>query len=68
MKAFLKIKYFMTISKLLSKSCWECSQYIGNDGIRNVMSRLDLNKYYKTYILRITKNTNTLVRPIKLQL
>ena len=40
MKAFLRINYFMTINKLSAiKSYWERGLYVGNKGIRNVMSR-----------------------------
>ena len=40
MRAFLGINYFMSINKLPTiKSYWECGQYVGNEGIRNVMSR-----------------------------
>ena len=40
MKAFLGINYFMTINKLPTiKSYWECGEYVGNPGIRNVMAR-----------------------------
>ena len=40
MRAFLGIHYVMSINKLLTvKSYWECGQYVGNEGIRNVMSR-----------------------------
>ena len=39
MKAFLGINYFITINKLPTiNSYWECGQYVGNDGIRNVIS------------------------------
>ena len=38
-KAFLGINYFMGINKLPSiASYWEVDQYIGNDGIKNVMT------------------------------
>ena len=40
MRAFLGINYIMSINKLPTiKSYWECGQFIGNEGIRNVMSR-----------------------------
>ena len=40
MRAFLGINYVMSINKLPTiKSYWECGQYVGNEGIRNVMSR-----------------------------
>lgn len=40
MSAFLGINYIMSINKLPTiKSYWECGQYIGNEGVRNVMSR-----------------------------
>ena len=40
MKAFLGINYVMSINKLPTiKSYWECGQFVGNEGIRNVMSR-----------------------------
>ena len=40
LKAFLGINYFMGINKLPSvASYWEVEQYIGNDGIKNVMTR-----------------------------
>ena len=39
-RAFLGINYFMPINKLaIIKSYWECGQYVGNEVIRNVMSR-----------------------------
>ena len=38
MKGFLGINYFMTIKLPTIKSNWECGQYVGNEGIRNVMS------------------------------
>ena len=40
LKAFLGINYFMGINKLPSvASYWEVEQYIGNYGIKNVMTR-----------------------------
>ena len=40
MRAFLGINYVMSINKLPTIiSYWECGQYVGNKGIRNVMSR-----------------------------
>ena len=40
MRAFLGINYVMSINKLPTiKSYWVCGQYVGNEGIRNVMSR-----------------------------
>ena len=40
MRAFLGLNYIMSINKLPTiKSYWECGQYIGNEGIRNVMAR-----------------------------
>ena len=40
MRAFLGIIYIMSINKLPTiKSYRECGQYVGNEGIRNVMSR-----------------------------
>ena len=40
MRAFLGINYVMSINKLPTiKSYWECGQYVGNEGIRNIMSR-----------------------------
>ena len=40
MRAFLGINYVMSINKLPTiKSYWECGQYVGNEGIRNVMLR-----------------------------
>ena len=40
MRAVLGNNYVMTINKLLAiKRYWECGQYVGNEGIRNVMSR-----------------------------
>ena len=40
MKTFLGNNYFITINKLPTiKSYWECGQYVGNEGIRNFMSR-----------------------------
>ena len=40
LKAFLGINYFMGINKLPSvASYWGVEQYIGNDGIKNVMTR-----------------------------
>ena len=41
MRAFLGINYIMFIHKLPRiKNYWECVQFIGNEGIRNVMARL----------------------------
>ena len=40
MKAFLGINYIISINKLPTiKSNWKCGQFIGNEGIRNVMAR-----------------------------
>ena len=40
LKAFLGINYFMGINKLPSvANYWEVEQYIGNDGIKNAMTR-----------------------------
>ena len=40
MRAFLGISYVMSINKLSTiKSYWEYGQYVGDEGIRNVMSR-----------------------------
>ena len=40
MGAYLGINYVMSINKQSTiKSYWEYGQYIGNEGIRNVMSR-----------------------------
>ena len=40
MRAFLGINYVMSINKLSTiKSYWEYGQYVGDEGIRNVMSR-----------------------------
>ena len=48
MKAFLGINYFMSINKLPTiKSYWECGQYVGNERIRNVMSRSRFEKIFQ---------------------
>ena len=40
MRASLGINYVMSINKLPTiKSYWECGQFVGNESIRNVMSR-----------------------------
>ena len=40
MRAFLGINHVMSINKLPTiKSYWKCEQYVGNEAIRNVMSR-----------------------------
>ena len=40
MRAFLGINYVMSINKIPTiKSYWECGQYVGNEGICNVMLR-----------------------------
>ena len=40
MKAFLGIDHVMSIDKLPTiKSYWECGQFIGKEGIRNIMAR-----------------------------
>ena len=40
MRAFLGISYIMSINKLPTiESYWECGQFIGKKGIRNVMDR-----------------------------
>ena len=64
MKAFLGINYIISINKLPTiKSNWKCGQFIGNEGIRNVMaiSRLE-DTFYKISIVqktqKMTKVTN----------
>ena len=40
MRAFLGINFIMTINKLPTiKSYWQCNQFLGNEGIRSVISR-----------------------------
>ena len=40
MRTFLGINYIMSIDKLPTiKSYWECGQFIGKEGIRNIMAR-----------------------------
>ena len=40
MRAFLGINYIVSINKTPTiQSYWECGQFLGNDGIRNVMDR-----------------------------
>ena len=40
MRALFRINYIMFINKLpVIKSYWECGQFIGDEGIRNVMTR-----------------------------
>ena len=40
MMAFLAINYIMGINQLQTvQSYWDCGQFIGNEGIRNAMTR-----------------------------
>ena len=40
MRTFLGINYVMSINKLPTiKNYWKCGQYVGNEDIRNAMSR-----------------------------
>ena len=40
MRAFLGINYVTSINKIPTiKSYWECGQYVGNEGICNIISR-----------------------------
>ena len=53
MKAFLGINHVMTINKLPSiKIYWEWAQYIGKEGIRNVLSRTR----FEQILLNLRKN------------
>ena len=56
MRAFLGIKYIISINKLPTiKSYWECGQFIGNEGIRNVMARSRLQDILRN--LHFSDNT-----------
>ena len=56
MRAFLRINYIMSINKLPTiKSSWECGQFIGNEGIRNVVARSRFDDILQK--LHISNNT-----------
>ena len=64
MKVFLGINYFMTINNLPTiKSYWECGQYVGNEGIRIVMSRTRFEQILQ--ILDFTENQKNKAYKVK---
>ena len=47
---FLGIHYIMSINQLLTfQSYWECGQFIGNEGIRNTMTRQRLKDILRNF-------------------
>ena len=56
MRAFLGINFIMPVNKLRTLECyWECGQYVGNEGIRNVMSRSRFEEIWQN--LHLSENT-----------
>ena len=50
-RVFLGINYIMPINKIPTIKSWECGQFIGSDGIRNVMGRSrfeEISNFQKT--------------------
>ena len=44
--AFLGINYIMSINQLPTvQSYWECGQFIGNEGIRNIIDKANIQRH-----------------------
>ena len=67
MMAFLGINYIISINQLtVVQSYWECGQFIGNEGIRNTMTRRRFKDILRNFHFSDNVKSNKNVKEFKI--